>query len=288
MERLAHDRAGVVVHAETDRDDEGLLQAVQSAWTLLPWPRCGSAVDLPLLGVEVDLAGTIRATGPSLAPAATERLLGLVGLDLLIEAWLLCCSDDLVVLRRHGVGELRAELLAVCFPSGWPVRERAGASLAELHGPVADGERLQAAAPALSEALLTKGPFLQYVWGLDPSGRLDRDPTAADAEPASSPLAAQWWLRVERQTTLALPDLGRALFTIRPYLVPLPSLTSAQRQVLHDAIASMSPEALRYKGISEVRDELLSWLAARVEDPGAAQPSLPPSSSESPSITTTP
>lgn len=261
LERLATDRTGVVVHDRPVGD--GLAAAVRAAWGLLPWPARGSVVPLPLLGLEVDLDGaSAQRAGPSAAPAATEHLLELTGLDLLVEGWLLACSDDLVVLHRSGPGLLTAELLAVAFPSGWPVRERGGATLAELHAPVADGERLQAASPALSEALLTKGPFVQHVWGLDPSGRLDRDPTATDAEPASCPPPDRWWLRVERQTTLPLPALDRALFVISPYLVPLPSLAPEQRGTLRDAIASMSPEALRYKGIWVVRDDLLDWLAS--------------------------
>ncbi|MDP3714142.1 MAG: DUF3445 domain-containing protein [Mycobacteriales bacterium] len=261
LERLATDRSGVVVHDRPVGD--GLTAAVRAAWGLLPWPARGSVVPLPLLGLEVDLdGGAAHRTGPSAVPAATERLLTLTGLDLLVEGWLLACSDDLVVLHRRGPGLLAAELLAVAFPSGWPVRERGGASLAELHAPVADGERLQSASPALSEALLTKGPFVQHVWGLDPSGRLDRDPTASDAEPASCPPPAQWWLRVERQTTLPLPTLERALFVISPYLVPLTSLPPEQRGTLRDSVASMSPEALRYKGIEVVRDDLVDWLAS--------------------------
>lgn len=201
---------------------------------------------------------------------ATDELLRRTGVDLLVVGWLLACADDLVVLRRTGRGELVAELLAVAFPSGWPPRERAGATLHELHAPVADGTRLQRAAPALSEALLTRGPLRQHVWGLDPDGRLDRDPSAPDAPVPDVPghvapaSPAAWWLRVERQTSVPLPELGRGLFTIRPYLVPLTALTPPQRAVLADALASMTPDTLRYKGVDAVADELVDWLRAPV------------------------
>jgi dimethylamine monooxygenase subunit A len=274
LQRLRTDRAGVVVTAPRDDDrsgagvvdgsgaeQAGLVAAVRAAWDLLPWRPGPAGVPVPLLGLEVDLAaGTCRRTGPSAVPEATEHLLGRTGLDLLVDGWLLACSDDLVVLHRRGPGELAAELLAVAFPSGWPVRARGGASLGELHGPVADGEVLRTATPALSEALLVKGPFVQHVWGLNPTGRLDRDPLAPDREPPSCPPPERWWLRVERQTTLPLPALGRALFCIRPYLQPLVALSPEQRGVLREAVASMSPEALAYKGIAEVRDDLVAWL----------------------------
>ena len=230
LERLRDDPDGVLVRDPDDPDDPGLSAALREATLLLPGP-------VP--------AHELRVADEPLA---------------LARAWLLACSDDLVVLRRRGPGRLTAELLAVAFPSGWAPRLRAGADLATLHAPVADGDRLQAAAPALSEALLTKGPLTQHVWGLDPDGRLDRDPSAPDAAVRDCPPPASWWLRVERQSSLPLPALGRALFLIRPHLVPLASLDPAQRLRLHDAVASMSPQVLAYKGITEVRDDLLGWL----------------------------
>ena len=256
LERLAADPDGVVVRDPTGRDDAGLAAALRAAWSLLP--------GLDHLGVRVDLDRAVaERCGPTLSEPATEALLGRTGLDLLVVGWLLACVDDLVVLRRTGRGELVAELLAVAFPSGWPPRERAGATLHELHAPVADGVRLQRAAPALSEALLTRGPLRQHVWGLDPDGRLDRDPSAPDAPGHELPASPEgWWLRVERQTSVPLPHLGRGLFTIRPYLVPLTALTPPQRTVLADALASMTPDTLRYKGVEPVADELVAWLRA--------------------------
>ena len=238
----------VVVRDPADPDDAGLADALRAAWGLLPpdGPR--------LLGLGVDLEGmTAQQVAPSAHQRATDEVLRRTGLDLLVVGWLLSCSADLVVLRRRGDGLLAAELLAVTFPSGWPVRRRAGASLLELHAPVADGEVLQRAAPALSEALLTKGPFVQHVWGVDPSGRLDQDPDVA-----YPPEPVRWHLRVERQTTLALPHLGRALFVIQPYLTPVDELDAGQRATLLAALQSLSPAARTYKGVS---DDLLAQLS---------------------------
>lgn len=259
LQRLTDDPDGVVVH--DGRPEPGLEEAVRQAYGLLP----GDQGALPRLGVRVDLdAVRLVDTGPSRCPAATGLLGARQGLDLLVTGWLLACSDDLVVLRRSGQGVLHTELLAVAFPSGWAPRRRLGASLLELHAPVADGERLQRAAAALSEALLTKGPLRQHVWGLDPDGRLDRDPSAADAPTGADPTdPARWWLRVEQQTSLPLPALDRALFTIRPHLVPLTDLTPAQCATLAAAVASMGPAARAYKGITAVADDAVPWLTAR-------------------------
>ena len=268
LERLDHDRAGVIVGSGRG---PGLGSALRAAWQLLPVPRHGDVVALPHLGAEVDLgACRARATGPEV-PGQRE-LLAERGLGLLVVGWLLACSDDLVVLRRSGPGTLVAELLAVAFPSGWPPRLRAGASLEQLHAPVADGERLRRASPALSEALLTKGPYLQHVWGLDPSGRLDRDPSAPDAALPSRPPPEQWWLRVERQTSLPLGD--RALFTIRPYLTPVAALPARQRLVLADALRSMSPASLAYKNVPV---GLADWLSS-ASGPADSSPPEPAAS----------
>ncbi len=254
LERLAVDEPGVVVR---DGEHPELAAAVHAALDLLP----GGVGALPLLGVRLSGEHAVRI-GSSVSEPATALLLAREGLDLLVTAWLLACSDDLVVLRRRGPGEAVAELLAVAFPSGWPPRRRAGATLLELHAPVADGERLQRAAPALTEALLTKGPLRQHVWGLDPSGRLDHDPSAPDARAeVASADPSRWWLRVERQTSVPLPALGRALFTIRPYLTPLVLLDATQRAVLAAAVSSMSPQALAYKGITELAPDLVAWLS---------------------------
>ena len=241
LERLTTDRDGVVV-VEPGGPRPGLDDALRRAWDLLPVPREGTIVQLPHLASEVDLvARRARATGPEVAGQAA--LLLLPASDLLLVGWLLACADDLVVVRRTGPSAVAAELLGVTFPSGWSPRHRAGASLLELHAPVADGERLRRATPALSEMLLTKGPHVQHVWGLSGTGRLDDDPSAS----VPGPLTGRWWLRVERQTTVPLGD--RALFTIRPWLTPLSDLSPAQRRTLDVALASMSPESRAYKGV---------------------------------------
>ena len=235
-ERLRDDPDGVLVRDPSDPDDDGLAAALREALGLVP------------VGAAAQVDPEEPATGDD--PLALARAFGLR------------CADDLVVLRRRGPGRATAELLAVAFPSGWPPRRRAGADLPALHGPVADGERLRRASHALSEALLTKGPYRQHVYGFEPDGRLDRDPSAPDAAPWGDVPVADWWLRVETQTTWPLPHLGRALFLIRPHLLPLSALDADRRATLHDAIASMSPDALAYKGIGGSRDALLRWLVA--------------------------
>jgi hypothetical protein len=242
LQRLRSDAGGVRVRW-LDAETDGLVAALREARGLLPRGPAPEGVGAHLAGLEDEV--------DRLADEVTLRQ-----------------PADLVVLRRTAPGRLAAELLAVAFPSGWAPRRRAGASFEELHSPVAEGERLLAAASALSEALVTKGPFLQHVWGLQPDRRLDHDPSAPDAwrRPDEPVDPAAWRLRVERQVTVPLPALERALFWIRPTLTPLGELSPADRATLAAAVASMSPASLAYKGLSGDRDRLVRWLRGAAPD----------------------
>lgn len=89
---------------------------------------------------------------------------------------------------------------------------------------------------------------------------LAHDPSAPGGLPAPLP-GGRWWLRLERQATTPLPALGRALFWIRPSLVPVSALSAGRRVALAAAVRSMSPESLAYKGLADgLNAELLAAL----------------------------
>jgi len=238
----------------------------------------------PLLGVVLDregldasAAGTAPGEGPrppalrALGARALAHLAQLPPLERLADALALAVQEDLVIVRADAPGAGpeagpagHAELLHVCFPSGWDPASRAGADFAALHAPVPHGRVLQRAAPQVVRAMVSKGPFVRYVWSLAPDARLDRNPRRhADLRAAVPPEAL--WFRVERQTVMPLPELRRALFTIRVYMAPLPAvLTGAERRsTLAAAVASMDEALLAYKGIGEGKDALLAWLEPR-------------------------
>ena len=82
----------------------------------------------------------------------------------------------------------------------------------------------------------------------------------------SGGLAAGAWWRSERQTFLPLPALQQAVFTIHVGVQPLAEVLAAspgRAARLHEAIASMSPAVLAYRGLEPVREALLAWLAER-------------------------
>lgn len=91
--------------------------------------------------------------------------------------------------------------------------------------------------------------------------RLDHDPSAPEGLPPADP-SGGWWLRVERQTTTPLPHVGRALFWIRPGVVPVAGLSPERRRVLAAAVLSMDAASLAYKGLDgDARSSLLTALA---------------------------
>ena len=246
----------------------------------------GGAVSLPQLGVCIDAVGDVHAVGGALAPAlaasAPERALAILRDRPAhlrhLAALALALQEDLVLVGARasrafaaggegragedatGVG--RAAWLHVAFPSGWDPGAMAGASFERLHAPVPDAAALQRAAPALIEAMVAKGPFVRYVWGLSPDGARSRHPRHAQAMRHDQPLERAW-LRVERQTTLPLTGVGLALFAIGVHVTPLAEALCLpeRRTAFVDAIASLTPAARDYKGVPWSDERVRTWCA---------------------------
>lgn len=181
-------------------------------------------------------------------------------------------EEDLVVLdTRTG----RIPWMCVCVPSRWAPEDKLGCTLAEVHQPVADGDALVAALPAILRVLAQGGHWERHVWTLTPSARFDQHPARhppADwlLDAGTDACADACWLRAERQTFFPVPDAqGQAtelaVFTIRVMLEPLSSAiaTADDAQRLHDALASMTDAVLQYKNLAPARTSLLAWLARR-------------------------
>jgi dimethylamine monooxygenase subunit A len=231
--------------------------------------RDGAALVLPRLGLRVEPGGRLRAErGPDATDAELQgRVLALLAArpEALrsVEALALALDEDLVLLAAGASGEGRVAWLHVCFPSGWDPGAMAAASFAQLHAPVPGAAALLRAGPALVRAMLSKGPYVRYVWGLSPDGARSRHPDRARPMPAEHPLADAW-LRVERQTTLALPAASLALFAIGVHVTPLPvALSSAERRdAFAAAVASLGPAERRYKGVPWSGEAVRAWCDA--------------------------
>lgn len=219
-------------------------------------------VRLELLGLH--LSQTLElSTLPNAHPEAFRYLSRQQGLRRLIDTLALSIQEDLVIL--HSSEPDTTELMHVCFPSHWNPAQRIGQGLYGLHHPVANNQQLLRASRNVAEAMSQKGPFVRYVWSLNATDELNLNP-ALHSEVRKKPLSqhpAEWFFRVERQTTLAFPDLRRSLFTIRIFVEPLEKTLRypERRHLLHQAVSSMDENLLHYKGLLHVKEILLEFMA---------------------------
>jgi hypothetical protein len=174
----------------------------------------------------------------------------------------LAVQEDLVIVQDDGEMGV-SELMHVCFPSHWNPGERVGQSLVGLHEPVANNEQLLKASKNTLQAMVNKGPFVRFVWSLNSTDELNLNP-AFHTHGRKKPLGddpSQWFFRIERQTTLPMPDLQRSLFTIRILVAPLASVLNDERKkLLEQAVLSMDEKLLTYKGLVTKKRVLLEYL----------------------------
>jgi hypothetical protein len=164
--------------------------------------------------------------------------------------------------------------LAVCLPSRWAPEDKVGLHFSEVHAPVADNQLIINASGHLARLVTGADRWERFVWTVSGEARLQQHPkhTAPTAWPAAwdaSELAARAYFRTEHQTFIPVPGERQAVFTIhvesRP-LVNAVAATSAAR-LLHDALESMSPAVVGYRGLTDARDRLLAWLDRQAADP---------------------
>ncbi len=179
----------------------------------------------------------------------------------------LAFEEDFAIVDGH---EGTIPWLAVTLPSHWAPRDKAGRRFADVHAPVADNRLLLAASERLTALVTGAERWERFVWTITGHPRLHAHPARTDPQRWPSTrdpdaLAAQAWWRTERQTFIPVPSQRQAVFTIHVDLQPLAralALPGRARRV-HDAVASMSDAVLAYRGLAEVSQPLLAWLAAR-------------------------
>lgn len=176
-------------------------------------------------------------------------------------------QEDLAVFRVADYQWLCA--VHLCFPNHWAAEDKIGQSFADIHSPVPGIEKISAKAEALVNAMIYKGPYVRFAWGLSTDTHLNHHPqprpdvaTRDWQGRAFNPTEPKLWLRTERQTTWGFPEVAAALFTIRTYFTDCQEIKREPEKLtrLACAIESMTPETLRYKGIANAKTEILRWL----------------------------
>ncbi|MDP1782397.1 MAG: DUF3445 domain-containing protein [Hydrogenophaga sp.] len=251
------------------------------------------AVDVPPLFMRDALAGAyadekaavLQAPGPNVlhgepdaevlqAIAQAYAAQTGVHLDATADALAGGMQEDFVVLHDEPAG-MRARFLAVCFPSNWSPAEKLGLDFTAIHAPVADNALLQAGAAGIVDMAFRKASMLRHVWLITPGADLSQHPESRRSRwedallqaeiSLSGRLIDQVFFRVERQTTLPLPALQRAVFFIRVMvggLVDVLSVEPSRAAELREALLSMSDAVVHYRGMQAVRERLLQELQA--------------------------
>ena len=145
----------------------------------------------------------------------------------------------------------------LCAPNHWAATDKTGKPFDIVHAPVPGMEKTMKHYFKMLSHITQKGPFTRFAWGIASDKRLNHHP---EPPPGADP--DEWYgrkanqenlelhIRVERQNLIGLPKVNAFLFTIRTYFYPVESCTNEEKQALLEAIKNMSPEALRYKGLS--------------------------------------
>lgn len=173
-----------------------------------------------------------------------------------IEDLALCLNEDVALLENDVL-----TAICFCFPSSWVPAKRLGMALAQIHHPVADGERLVQASPKIAHVMSDpqQGSFRRYVWTISNSAELSQHPLRkSNAIPTG---VEDLYYRLETQTTMPITTShGRAsLFLVKVEVCPLMVFwqNSEQRAQICASIQSMSEAVLEYKNLHSIKALLL-------------------------------
>ena len=163
--------------------------------------------------------------------------------------------------------------LAVCLPSHWAPEDKVGKHFAQVHAPVADNRLLVTASQHLARLVTGDEPWERFVWTITRHPRLHAHPMHCDDAPwpaaaTAAQLADAAFFRTEHQTFIPLPEARQAIFTIHVQSGPLRNAfdTPAQAGQVHEALRTMSPAVLAYRGLTDARDRLLAWLTEQARE----------------------
>ncbi|MEP9372524.1 DUF3445 domain-containing protein [Mesorhizobium sp. KR1-2] len=184
--------------------------------------------------------------------------------------------EDLILMRRGDDG-WRLAAGSLCFPSSWSLGEKFGLDLQDIHEPVPTfgrGTRTADIIQRIFDNLTVEQPVQRFNWSLQAGNdlympfsqqqRIDRA-TNRPSKFSTDEIAAQAFIRIERQTLRKLPGSRDILFTIRIYLDPLAVLARHPERAslassFADQLAVLDEAQLDYKGLTADRDRLVAVL----------------------------
>jgi len=180
------------------------------------------------------------------------------GLDALASQF----QEDICVVKKEGSSD-RLVSVHLCFPNRWAPGDKIGKSFMEIHQPVGRFTETNPNASNLIKAVLGKAAYVRFAWGLSNDRILDHHPGTTRAFCFEND-GDNLYVRVERQVLFGLPENNLLLFFIRTYYANCRELRHEKntREGLANALASMNPELLAYKGLLQSRDRIVNWLTS--------------------------
>ena len=176
-------------------------------------------------------------------------------------------ETDWMVLERDGCEEFRVRAGVVCFASGWSLREKAGQTVAEVHGPVPGLEAgLGKSIAVFLDRLGPGSVWCRDNWGLSADPGRDHHPRRVLPRLGSGATLDGTWLRLEEQLVAGLGS-GGVLFAIRVTSHRLDEVARVRGAAvgLAEALRTMSDAVAEYKGVAAARERLAAELAMVVE-----------------------
>lgn len=180
----------------------------------------------------------------------------------------LCCQvqEDIAIVEQRKQNNI-ISYLHLCLPNHWAAEDKIGQSFIDAHFPVPGIDKINQQAPKLIEALIHKGSFERFTWGIAMDRRLNHHPMAPDGIEKTEwrgrkfdPVKPELNLRIERQTTTGLPEVSAFIFTIRTYHRSVKNLTSDELTILKHAVLTMPDTIKTYKGLHRQSEEICGYL----------------------------
>lgn len=178
-------------------------------------------------------------------------------------------QEDLSIVQLDEAGRDSVSAIHLCFPNHWAAKDKIGKGFVDLHAPVPGMEKMNRGHKQIVHAMLYKGPYVRFAWGVATDKRLNHHPVPPDGIPRAKWLGRHFnkhkpelYLRVERQTLHGFSAEKSVLFTIRSYLVDIKDLQHNKGQIdaLLNALSTMQIDSQHYKGVYEERLEIIKWL----------------------------
>jgi hypothetical protein len=175
----------------------------------------------------------------------------------------LCCwvQEDIAIVQLQNEQNWLAAV-HLCSPNHWAPTEKCGQNFELIHAHVPGMDKTMQQHPKMLSAIITKGPFTRFAWGIATDKRLNHHPVSPPGIDNNcwngrlSNDATKFYVRTERQNFVGFAKENAFLFTIRTYFYDIDALFNNEKKLLQQAIDTMPYLSKVYKGIDKMEKAL--------------------------------